>query len=48
MRLPYGISNFADLCRGGYALADKARFIPELEGPEKGRRYLVALRAVEH
>jgi len=44
MRLPYGISNFADLRRGGYALADKTRFIPELESPEKGRRYLVLLR----
>src|SRR5580692_3052204 len=44
MRLPYGIANFADLRRGGYAYADKTGFIPALESPEKGRRYLTFLR----
>jgi hypothetical protein len=44
MRLPYGISNFADLRRGGYVFADKTGFIPRLEDAEKGRRYLVLLR----
>lgn len=44
MRLPYGISNFADLRRGGYAFADKTAYIPALESAEKGRRYLVFLR----
>jgi hypothetical protein len=44
MRLPYGIANFADLRRSGYVYADKTGFIPALESPEKGRRYLVFLR----
>src|SRR5580700_856296 len=44
MRLPYGIANFADLRRGGYAYADKTGFIPALESAEKGRHYLTFLR----
>jgi hypothetical protein len=44
MRLPYGIANFADLRRGGYAYADKTGFIPALESAEKGRYYLVFVR----
>jgi hypothetical protein len=44
MRIPYGISNFADLRRGGYVYADKTGFIPRLEDATKGRRYLVLLR----
>jgi hypothetical protein len=44
MRLPYGISNFADLRRQGYVFADKSGFIPNLEDAEKGRRYLILLR----
>jgi hypothetical protein len=44
MCLPYGISNFAGLRRGGYVFADKTSFIPRLEDAEKGRRYLVLLR----
>ncbi len=44
MRLPYGISNFADLRRNGYMFADKSGFIPNLEDATKGRRYLTFLR----
>ncbi|MFO0761426.1 MAG: AAA family ATPase [Byssovorax sp.] len=44
MRLPYGIANFAEIRRGGYAYIDKTGFIPALESAEKGRRYLVFLR----
>lgn len=33
-----------DLRRGGYAFVDKTGFLPALESPEKGRRYLVFLR----
>src|ERR1700691_3948982 len=44
MRLPYGIANFAELRRGGFFYADKTGFIPALESPEKGRRYLTFLR----
>lgn len=44
MRLPYGISNFAEIRRTGFAYADKTSFIPKLEAPEKGRHYLVFLR----
>ena len=44
MRLPYGIANFAELRRGGYAFADKTSFIPRLEDREKGRHYLIFLR----
>ncbi len=44
MRIPYGISNFADLRRKGYVFADKSSLIPNLEDAEKGRRYLIFLR----
>jgi hypothetical protein len=44
MRLPYGIANFSELRRGGFVYADKTGFIPALESPEKGRRYLTFLR----
>jgi hypothetical protein len=44
MRLPYGISNFPELRRGGYVYADKTGFIPRLEDAEKGRHHLVFLR----
>jgi hypothetical protein len=44
MHLPYGIANFAELRRGGYAYADKTGFIRELESKEKGRHYLIFLR----
>ena len=44
MRIPYGISNFADLRRNGYVFADKSGLIPNLEDAEKGRRYLIFLR----
>ncbi len=44
MLLPYGISSFAELRRGGYAFADKTRFIRDLESAEKGRHYLVFVR----
>lgn len=40
MLLPYGISSFAELRRGGYAFADKTRFIRDLESAEKGRHYV--------
>ena len=36
MRIPYGISNFADLRRNGYVFADKSGLIPNLEDAEKG------------
>jgi Predicted AAA-ATPase len=44
MRIPYGLSNFADLRRGGYLYADKTGFIPNLEDATKGRHYLIFLR----
>jgi hypothetical protein len=44
MNLPYGISNFAEIRRGRYFYADKTAFIPVLEDPRKGRRYLSFLR----
>ncbi len=44
MRLPYGISNFADLRRRGFLYVDKSGFIPNLEDGSKGRNYLVFLR----
>ena len=42
MKIPYGISNFGDLRRGGYTYVDKTPFLPLLE--EIGPRYLLFLR----
>jgi hypothetical protein len=44
MRIPYGISNFADLRERGFVYVDKTSFIPRLEDATKGRHYLVFLR----
>lgn len=43
-RLPYGISNFAELRRRRLFFADKTGFLPALEDAEKGRFYLTFLR----
>ena len=44
MRIPYGMSSFADIRRGEYFYADKTPFIPQLESAEAGYRYLICLR----
>ena len=44
MKIPYGMSNFAEMRRSGYYYADKTGFIPTLESEELGNRYLIYLR----
>ena len=44
MRLPYGVSNFAELRRRGFLFIDKTSLLPNLEDAEKGRQYLIFLR----
>ncbi len=44
MKIPYGISNFADLRRGRYFYIDKTPYIPKLEPDELGVSYSLFLR----
>lgn len=44
MKIPYGISNFAEVRRGGYFYADKTHFIPRLESAEAGYPHVLFLR----
>jgi hypothetical protein len=44
MRIPYGQSNFADLRHDRYFYADKTAFIPQLESPDAGYKYVLFLR----
>ncbi len=44
MKIPYGISNFADLRRDRYFYIDKTPFIPKLEPDELGVSYSLFLR----
>ena len=44
MKIPYGISNFGDLRRGGFFYVDKTPFLPRLESAEAGYRHLLFLR----
>ncbi len=44
MKIPYGISNFADLRRDRYFYIDKTPFIPKLEPDELGASYSLFLR----
>lgn len=44
MRIPYGLSSFSDLRRGGFFYADKTTFLPQLESAEAGYRYVLFLR----
>ena len=44
MKIPYGMSNFADVRRGGYFYVDKTTFLPLLESAEAGNRYILYLR----
>ncbi|HSN99156.1 MAG TPA: AAA family ATPase, partial [Candidatus Nanopelagicales bacterium] len=42
MKIPYGVSNFGEIRRGGYFYVDKTPFLPQLE--DMGARYLLFLR----
>jgi hypothetical protein len=44
MKIPYGMSNFGDVRRGGYFYADKTPFLPVLESADAAYRYLLFLR----
>lgn len=44
MRIPYGMSNFADIRRERYFYVDKTPYITRLESPESGYRHLIFLR----
>jgi hypothetical protein len=44
MKIPYGLSDFAGLRRGGMFYADKTPFLRELESAEAGYRFLIFLR----
>ncbi|HSN98838.1 MAG TPA: AAA family ATPase [Candidatus Nanopelagicales bacterium] len=44
MKIPYGMSNFGDIRRGGYFYVDKTTYLPLLESAEAGYRHLLFLR----
>ncbi len=44
MKIPYGLSNFADVRKRGFFYVDKTPFLPLLESGESGYSYLVFLR----
>src|SRR5262245_55177300 len=44
MKIPYGMSSFADIRREGFFYVDKTPFLPRLESAESGFRHLLLLR----